>query len=64
MKRKTRKSVGPRFAAFCRKVGLAVPGRLPRANPPNLVVRRAAAYRHLMSGIGNRDRPDRVNDAH
>ena len=26
MKRKTRKSVDPRFAAFCRKVGLPVPG--------------------------------------
>jgi hypothetical protein len=47
MKRKTRKSVDPRCAAFCRKVGLSVPGRFPRANPPNLVVRRASAYRNL-----------------
>ena len=46
MKRKTRKSVDPRFAAFCRKVCLPVPGRLPRANPPNSVVRRASAHRN------------------
>jgi hypothetical protein len=26
MKKKTRRSVDPRFAAFCRKVGLPVPG--------------------------------------
>jgi TolB-like protein/Tfp pilus assembly protein PilF len=37
----------PRFAAFCRKVGLPVPGEAPRASRPDPVHRRTSGSRNL-----------------
>jgi TolB-like protein/Flp pilus assembly protein TadD len=37
----------PRFAAFCRKVGLPVPGGLPPTSPSDPVPRPTSASRHL-----------------